>query len=445
MARKLLHTHTHTHTPLIRVKQIALAAAMVAAAGSALADVSVYGIVDANVNNSKAEAGSKPLGQLGKTLTPTDTNKKNAIDLLKPLATTVPTPAAQAGQGRIGSSGLSTSRIGFKGTEDLGGGLSASFQLEGKINVDTGENANYDGGFFGRQSWVGLSGNFGKLQLGKTWTSFDDVKGSFEHADNTNVGVTSAVWGAFGNLYDNNVANQIKYTLPSVGGLTASIGYAFGENKTGSSGTGATANPGHKADNTVSFGVKYTSGALALGYAYQTEDTNDSGANKASQSVKDRFNLIGASYDLGGAKLVGSWSDAKTTRSYSTQESNNITNAFGQVTFPTGAGANAQTEAAKFYRANSKANRYQLGVSFPVGASKLYFGYADSNEKRGGKDIGDASGYVLAATYSLSKRTTAYAGYTNVKATLNKDAVYTGQKEISGKSTKTVVGIRHVF
>ncbi|UFS56919.1 hypothetical protein LN050_03520 [Comamonadaceae bacterium M7527] len=52
----------------MKLKQIALAAAMVAATGSAMADVSVYGIVDANVNNSKAEAGSKPLGQLGATL-----------------------------------------------------------------------------------------------------------------------------------------------------------------------------------------------------------------------------------------------------------------------------------------------------------------------------------------------------------------------------------------
>ncbi|MGA1059639.1 MAG: porin, partial [Burkholderiaceae bacterium] len=44
----------------------------------------------------------------------------------------------------MGSSGLSTSRIGFKGSEDLGGGMQASFQLEGTLNVDTGENANYD-------------------------------------------------------------------------------------------------------------------------------------------------------------------------------------------------------------------------------------------------------------------------------------------------------------
>jgi predicted porin len=250
MAGKLLHPPP---PPLIRAKQIALAAAMVAATGSAMADVSVYGIVDANVNNSKAEAGSKPLGQLGATLgvTPAATGDTAAVTAAKTAATatlkaitdTLPTAADQAGQGRVGSSGLSTSRIGFKGTEDLGGGMSASFQLEGKLNVDTGENANYDGGFFGRQSWVGLSGNFGTLQLGKTWTSFDDVKGSFEHADNTNVSVTSSVWDAFGNNYDNNVANQIKCTLPAMGGLTASLGYSFGENKTSGSGTGTAADP----------------------------------------------------------------------------------------------------------------------------------------------------------------------------------------------------------
>jgi predicted porin len=107
--------------------------------------------------------------------------------------------------------------------------MQASFQLEGKLNIDTGENANYDdrwrhksGYFFGRQSWVGLTGNFGTVQLGKTWTSFDDVKGKFEHADNTNVSVTGDVWGT-GNAYDSNISNQIKYTLPLSGGLTASL------------------------------------------------------------------------------------------------------------------------------------------------------------------------------------------------------------------------------
>ena len=176
---------------------------------------------------------------------------------------------------------------------------------------------------------------------------------------------------------------------------------------------------------------------MAVGYAYQTEDINVSGASDST-----RFNLIGGSFDLGAAKLVGSWSDAKTTQSASAGYKTSIAAIAAQFTNLT---APQQTQVANALLANSKANRYQLGVAFPMGASNLYFGYADSSESRGGKKIGDANGYVLAATYSLSKRTTAYAGYTSVKATLNKDAVYKGQAQISGKSTTTVAGIRHAF
>src|SRR5690349_3263419 len=56
----------------------------------------------------------------------------------------------------------SGSRLGFKGTEDLGGGLSASFVLESGINIDTGTSGQ-GGVLFGRQAWVGLSGKFGSI------------------------------------------------------------------------------------------------------------------------------------------------------------------------------------------------------------------------------------------------------------------------------------------
>ncbi|MGA0015508.1 MAG: porin, partial [Burkholderiaceae bacterium] len=80
----------------MKLKQIALAAAVVAASSAALADVTVYGIADVNLNNGKTEAGFSG-------------NDVNA-------------PEVHTSQGRIGSGGLSTSRIGFKGSEDLGGG-----------------------------------------------------------------------------------------------------------------------------------------------------------------------------------------------------------------------------------------------------------------------------------------------------------------------------------
>ncbi|MGA0950673.1 MAG: porin, partial [Burkholderiaceae bacterium] len=283
----------------MKLKQIALAAAVVAASSAALADVTVYGVADVNVNNSKAEAGSKPFAALANGFT-TATTTGPAVDLKNTLTTTLPSASAQTGQGRIDSSGLSTSRIGFKGSEDLGGGMQASFQLEGTLSVDTGENANYDrpvnstaNYFFGRQSWVGLTGSFGTVQVGKNWTPFHDTKGAFEHADNTNASVTGDVWGT-GSAYDSNISNQVKYTLPLSGGLTASLGYAFGEDKTAAL----------SAKDLVSLGVTYESGPIAVGYGYQNEAQNLAG-------VKDStFNVVGASYDLGAAKLVASWSQS---------------------------------------------------------------------------------------------------------------------------------------
>ncbi|MDA1327388.1 MAG: porin [Proteobacteria bacterium] len=362
----------------MKLKQIALAAAVVAASSAALADVTIYGIADVNLNNGKTETGFD-----GEAATATSTS-----------------------QGRIGSGGLSTSRIGFKGSEDLGGGMQASFQLEGKLNIDTGKNDQYDGGFFGRQSWVGLTGNFGTVQLGKTWTSYDGVKGKFEHADNTNVGVTGDVWGT-GHAYDSNVSNQIKYTLPLSGGLTASLGYAFGENKT------ATA----AAKDLTSLGVTYESGPLAVGYGYQ---------NEAQNTVKDStFNVVGASYDLGAAKLVASWSQS----SYNT---GSLVNAAGKSTALKTVG----TETG-----DAKDKEYQLGVKFPMGASNLYFGYANSKVNVAGTERAKANGYVLAATYSLSKRTTAYAGYTTAKRTRNIGLA--GQA--SGRKDTSTFGVRHAF
>jgi hypothetical protein len=68
---------------------------------------------------------------------------------------------------------------------------------------------------------------------------------------------------------------------------------------------------------------------------------------------------------------------------------------------------------------DAKDKEYQLGVKFPMGASNLYFGYANSKVNVAGAERAKANGYVLAATYSLSKRTTAYAGYTTAKRTRN--------------------------
>ncbi|MDO9200708.1 MAG: porin, partial [Hydrogenophaga sp.] len=81
------------------------------------------------------------------------------------------------GDTQLGSGGLAGSRLGFKGTEDLGGGLKAHFNLEQAISLDTGANVEA-GSAFSRQANVGLSGGFGTVKLGRSFSAFDDINGA---------------------------------------------------------------------------------------------------------------------------------------------------------------------------------------------------------------------------------------------------------------------------
>lgn len=97
----------------MKLKQIALAAAVVAASSAALADVTVCGVADVNVNNSKAEVGSKPLAALGNGLTTLkegetgylETDAANATAIKNALTASLPSASARTGQGRVGSGG----------------------------------------------------------------------------------------------------------------------------------------------------------------------------------------------------------------------------------------------------------------------------------------------------------------------------------------------------
>ncbi len=123
---------------------LAAAAAMVAATGAqaqTASNVSIYGLVDAGLEyTSNANAA------------------KDSVT-------------------RVTSGGMNTSRWGFRGTEDLGGGLKAVFGLEGGILMDTGAQ---DGALFKRQAYVGLEGSYGRLVMGRSFTSVYDTVISFD-------------------------------------------------------------------------------------------------------------------------------------------------------------------------------------------------------------------------------------------------------------------------
>ena len=118
----------------------------------------------------------------------------------------------------------SGSRLGFKGKEDLGGGLSANFVIENGFNPDTGV-AGQSGLLFGRQAYVGLYGNVGGVTLVRQYSPYYKVLRDV--ADPFAAGLA----GKAGNLMATNtrVNNMMEYVTPKLGGFSADAAYGFGE------------------------------------------------------------------------------------------------------------------------------------------------------------------------------------------------------------------------
>ncbi len=287
-------------------------------------------------------------------------------------------------QGVINGSGLSSSRWGLRGSEDLGGGMAAVFTLEGGFSIDTGALANNGGSsvatsnsiLFGRTASVGLKGSFGEVRLGRQYTAYDAIHGLTNGNYDSNTFATASAVAATGMVdYSNRVNNAISYTSPDFSGFSGAVVYGFGEDKTSTT----------SASNSTSLHIKYANGPLLVGYGYQREKVAAGGtlfSPAANPTVAEaaaanrKYNLIGASYDFGVAKLLGSYTQAK------------------DATF--------------------KDRDYQIGVNVPFGAAALSFGYTKSKSEAAGNN-NKGRGLTLLGTYDLSKRTTLYAGAINTK------------------------------
>lgn len=176
------------------------------------------------------------------------------------------------------SGGLSTSRWGVKGTEDLGGGLAANFLFEQAVDVTTG-GANG----FNRQAYLGLSGGFGEFKFGNVYTAFDDISAVADPTFDSNVFDPTAVWQSGG--YNANPFSNIYYATPSFGGFSGAASYSL---------------DGSKNDVTA-FHVKFQEGPLFVGMAYQ--DESDVGG--------DKYTRLNATYDFGMFTLLAGYGDSK--------------------------------------------------------------------------------------------------------------------------------------
>lgn len=207
-----------------------------------------------------------------------------------------------------------SSRIGFKGRENLGSGLQAIFVLENGFNADTG-----DGTIGSREASVGLQGNFGKLRLGFMLTPLDDFHGiagpgytTSVTNDNLNgfwangysnmltggtIGTTACaqVAGTAGNTnsfsFDNRYGNSIRYDSPSFGGLVVATQLALGESS-GPNGCNAYA---------LSSKLQYTAYGVNAGLAYNLH------RNLRGADLNDSIVMLAASYQIGTVAYVAGY------------------------------------------------------------------------------------------------------------------------------------------
>ncbi len=271
----------------------------------------------------------------------------------------------------IDHGGDSGSRLIFKGTEALGNGVTALFNLEYGLNPDenVGVGTKAASGANARQTFVGLTGDFGTVVAGRLQPMAKGVSDKYDTMASMWFSPVNSLDKASGTTINNGIrlSNAVAYVSPKMaGGLTAQLAYSFA----GASELDGNAYSGD-AERILGVGLDYDNGPVGLSLIYHR--AND--LNNVS-GVDARDMLVGGSYDFGAAKVVASWQSVKRDP------------------------------------ADTSDKIYQLGVQVPVSAAgKVYVGYANYNKD---KSSNDAKSFAVGYKHAMSKRTNFYAGYQRV-------------------------------
>lgn len=288
----------------------------------------------------------------------------------------------------VHNGGVQTSYFGFRGTEDLGGGLKASFQLESFMRVDSGTNGRFgplpvQDPFFSRASWVGLQGDFGDIKLGNVanpaWLAmvFSSAMGSnsifspgFRQQYN---GSTRG-----NNGLDTSLPNSIAYTTPRLGGMVGTLVYQAKEGPLGG--------------NNFNASVVYRDGPLLLTAA--TARVRHAPPPDTPAAQDETLTMVGGSYDFKAVKLFAQYSTLK----------NDL--------------------------ARTKDKMPHIGLTAPLGSGELQLAWA--SDRTSGATNTTRKTTSLSYIHNLSKRTSVYGMAASDKLPV-------------GTANSYVVGVRHTF
>jgi predicted porin len=362
-----MHNNSHTETTMMKsAPALAVLAALFLNDSHAQTDVQVYGLIDAGVES---------------------------VNHADPYGGTLV---------RVISGGKNTSRWGLRGTEDLGGGLKAVFNLEGGILMDTGAS---DGAIFRRQANVGLEGGFGRVVVGRSFTTTYDLVIRFDpmgFAPNYSWATTGGASGPSKYGMTTAFDNLLKYTGRS-GNVTFGASVGLGEHA------------GSTADNR-----KYALGGawLADGFGLMASHEQVNGATPAVTGKRDKTNAthVAASYE------AGDWRYLAGMRSYR--------RADGQAETPV-----------------LRGDTYWAGVTHVAGKVTLTGAVYRIDTKNLPADR-DANPTMLVARamYALSKRTVLYLAIAHARAA-NGQPVSLSRDDPGFRTTQTglTTGIQHRF
>lgn len=301
---------------------------------------------------------------------------------------------------------MTTSFIGFRGEEDLGGGLKAQFKLEAFLRGDTGLNGRFTNDtYWARSSSVGLAhASFGAINIGRTTPPLF---------------VSTILFNPFGDSYtwspsvlqiynlsaggqlrgDSGWNNSVQYNSPKFGGLTVNAAISAGEAFAGPTGTGK------------NFGINalYFGGPVSATLAYQTVENGTTGGEK------QKTLMGGAAYDFGFAKL------------------------FAQI---------ARIDDKDISGSENKF--WSLGASVPAGPGSVLLAYAQNKieDDEGGSGTAKRKIGTLGYNYPLSKRTDITAAVMRDEQTAGGIVVFQSPGLVAapeGKGTSYGVNIRHKF
>jgi len=361
------------------------------------------------------------------------------LDYVSKVATG--TGTATGSQFGVDSGLRSASRIGFKGTEDLGGGLAAQFTLENGYSTDSGASSSTTATAFSRTSTVGLVGNsFGDLQLGRRKDFTAEVYEAYGSVVPFGT-FNSRIHGVdrSGGQRANNI---VYYSTPNFGGFRANVSYGAGET-VGSSSTG----------QSYGIGGIYDKGPFGIGLAYwqsrrptatggSSDNSVGAGCAATLGSAGDTCNkvwVLGSHYTFSGLTLRGTYSEQRQPLIVTAGAA-----APNFATFTATAGTAAFTAGGSN---NTKQKSIDLGADYELGSFTLRANYIQSRfDFIGATSNGKLQEYMLGGEYNFSKRTKLYLTVANQRASnMYNPGIIGGAPGRDNSVTATGLGILHYF